>query len=947
NEAHASAIKFQRHALDTSSFSERIAQLEAENAQLASELAVLRANPAPSSPVATTPDTAASTAEFTLTLRRLSAKLSLTETALQEHVAALVQANALAAQHKHSADAAYALAARTRGREEEGLQRERALERAVEQAQTETQLSDRVVTEYAALVRTLEGRSPPPSAKSWVGSTGSNGDAGASASSVTLLDSLAASKGELAELAAAHASQITALEARVASLEHELGVAESRASAAQTLTGELGDALARSKFAAEQARVDDRSAAGMVERYMKFTQQTTSALHSTLSALRTRHAATLATLHAQIAALQQQLGATRGSEERLRGALDELGGELMRETVGRRREVALRVRMVGREERVVEGLRRGVRRWEEGEDIEEGTHDLRTQNLLKDVHAVLALLDDDAGGAGTEGRMVLLESAVEMLVGELEEEVARQREAQGAEIEDVRPEARPAMADEAHPSTEETAETLQSSPTPPAALPSSPPPPASPPPAMRIVVPPPDAVLRSADVVLHQPSPRAPPNDSLLYDDFDFGGDERRVETGEAVEVEDVEDVEVKDAEDADDTVPLQTTDTATAMEDDNATHTHVAPAAPPLHLQLQLQTEDTENAELREEDAPVPEADPLQPEERLDAEKAPSSVPVHTPLDASPAPPAKVPENDDAHPLLADLETASKRYDALQRAFRDCHLALQELRTALGPSSPTPAAPAKELHAAVERLHDYTEDARVELEIRVADEQVLARGFATILQLQPGSPPGADGDADVPAADTAATQQLDADTARQIERFVRGADPVQEGFRRKLEDVEHDIAVVKSVLYAPPAPPPLPLVAPTTPEEASSGWAAWIRGSRSGTPAPGSPAYAETPTFGSVMTSPRLRKTSSSVSLLGAVAGREGNPFAGLGLRVPMPSYAGGGGDADDVPVVKPRQRTISGVYMVGLGAAGARRPSGLGRPSKAKVEEDAGDVE
>ncbi|KAJ7254790.1 hypothetical protein C8J57DRAFT_1721979 [Mycena rebaudengoi] len=756
-----------------------------------------------------------------------------------------------------------------------------------------------------------------------------------------------------------------AREAWVASLEHELGVAESRASAAQTLTGELGDALARSKFAAEQAWVDDRSTAGMVER--KFTQQTTSALHSTLSALRTRHAATLATLHAQIAALQQQLGTARGSEERLRGALDELGGELMRETVGRRREVALR-------------------------------EDLLT---LKDVHAVLALLDDDAGGTGTEGRMVL-ESAVEMLVGELEGEVARRGEARGAEIEDVRPfmadEARPATTDKAHPSMEEThpipasapAEALQSSPSPPPALP---PPPASPLPAMRIVVPPPDAVLRSADVVLHQPSPRAPPNDSLLYDDFDFGGDERRVETGEAVEVEDVEDVEVKDAEDADDTAPLQTTDTATAMEDDNATHIvdlllavedvvddplageaeHVAPAAPPLHLQLQLQTEDTENAELREGDAPVPEADPLQPEERFNADKVLLRVLVHTPLDASPAPPAKVPENDDAHPLLADLETASKRYDALQRAFRDCHLALQELRTALGPLSPTSAAPAKEVHtplpsepqhaptqqhtaltakqhavlrSAVERLHDYTEDARVELEIRVADEQVLARGFATILQLQPGSPPGADGDADVPAADTAAAQQLDADTARQIERFVRGADPVQEGFRRKLEDVEHDIAVVKSVLYAPPAPPPPPLVAPTTPE-ASSGWAAWIRGSRSGTPAPGSPAYAETPTFGSVMTSPRLRKTSSSVSLLGAVAGGEGNPFAGLGLRVPMPSYAGGGGDADDVPAVKPRQRTISGVYMVGLGAAGARRPSGLGRPPKAKVEEDAGDVE
>jgi hypothetical protein len=63
---------------------------------------------------------------------------------------------------------------------------------------------------------------------------------------------------------------------------------------------------------------------------------------------------------------------------------------------------------------------------------------------------------------------------------------------------------------------------------------------------------------------------------------------------------------------------------------------------------------------------------------------------PAQTPLDALPA---KALEND-THQLLSDLETASKRYDTLQRAFRDCHFALRELRAALGSSSPTFTAP-------------------------------------------------------------------------------------------------------------------------------------------------------------------------------------------------------------------------------------------------------------
>ncbi|KAJ7254792.1 hypothetical protein C8J57DRAFT_1721980 [Mycena rebaudengoi] len=101
SEAHASAIKFQRRTIDTSSFYERIAQLEAGNAQLTSELAVLRPTPAPPLPAAASDSAAA--AEITFTLCCLSAKLSLTETALQEPTTPLVQANSLAAEHNPSA----------------------------------------------------------------------------------------------------------------------------------------------------------------------------------------------------------------------------------------------------------------------------------------------------------------------------------------------------------------------------------------------------------------------------------------------------------------------------------------------------------------------------------------------------------------------------------------------------------------------------------------------------------------------------------------------------------------------------------------------------------------------------------------------------------------------------------------------------------------------------
>ncbi|KAJ7874952.1 hypothetical protein B0H14DRAFT_3437411 [Mycena olivaceomarginata] len=223
-------------------------------------------------------------------------------------------------------------------------------------------------------------------------------------------------------------------------------------------------------------------------------------------------------------------------------------------------------------------------------------------------------------------------------------------------------------------------------------------------------------------------------------------------------------------------------------------------------------------------------------------------------------------------------------------------------------------------LQSAVERLHDYTEDARVELEIRVADGRMLSGGWETIVLL-----PGRGGG-------TAAYVARDADA--------------QAGFQRKLDDVEHDIAVVKRAVYAPPSLEPTPPIspAPVSPWH-TEGWAAWLGGG-SGRRTPPSPG-GHAPTFGIVMTSPRLRHSSSAARLAVKYAA-QGDPFERLGLRVPMPTYVPQQQQQAQAALAA-RQRTISGVYMLGLGvghnAVQGRRPSGLAVPTRGAGGGDGGD--
>ncbi|KAJ7608881.1 hypothetical protein DFH06DRAFT_1376977 [Mycena polygramma] len=1200
NEAHTSSIKLQRHALDTSSYTERTTQLEAENALLATELGVLRDNPLPSSSSSSASSSSLpfssssagnagdTVAELTLSLRRLSAKLSLTEDALLSHTQQLASATARAAQAEHAAEQAYALAARLRGREEEGRLREGALESALMQAREETRLSDRVVGEYAALVRKLEGR------RSIVnGNGGHSRDTSVgtgSGSTVTLVDpipiptptstandtpkdGLDTAKTQLASLVNSFASQLTALETRALAMEGERNVASAKLMAARTLTAELGEALAGAKFERELARVDDRSAAGMVERYMKFTQTTTTALHTSLTTLRTRHAATLHTLTTSLSSLTSRLAASEHTVEELRGKLDEAAGAVVRESVGRRREVAVRVRMVGREERVRRGLEGAVGRVasvivldgaQEGDDDADGNdddgqgggdegrenadgeegdaestasvengesresdrprprprrekskHALALVRLVADIRAVLTLLDADLSSTptsppmsspnkpgkaeadkGTEGRMALLEDAVAMLVAELEGEVGRRVEcerelagasalaASGASVEKgervvakeegekgarVAETPSPSEALRAPPVTDtvpadsKEEEGEQVAPVPPTLTPRE----TTPAPPVPDAVPVEDSNDKEGERHKQEDGDHAVPAQAVVPEaEGRRAGEEAREEAREAEHEHEhagiAREVPRKEGREVQETVQRQDeTDekegVPPALQEEAASAT-TAPAETPLPpsaveapvvtvearvpaaatgstdtvavaflssdvdetpAPADVDTADTPAASfpslgisfpspeidfLSDSDAdagPVPpmalpsnaDVDPIS------ASAAPAPTPAPAPSDSTqpnapplpqtaPTPSTHPPQAQDhdqdeppppPHPLLADLAAASKRYDALQRAFRDCHLALQELRTALVPGSDIPPQQGDVLRSAVERLHDYTEDARVELEIRVADGRVLARGWETIVGLPASAHGGEDSHLHTHENGrdgVGEREDAEKDVQRQVEECVARDEAAQAAFQQKLEDVEHDIAVVKRAVYAPPSSPSLASASevlspsPVSPSHSpkAEGWAAWLGGGgasgRRTPPSPGS-VYTEAPTFGSVITNPRLRHSASAARLAQRTAtpnvnlpntnSGSGNPFDSLGLRVPMPAYVPQQAQAQQPqPQPQGRQRTISGVFMLGLGvgrAAGAgRRPSGLTvpRPGVSRGRGgDEGDVE
>jgi phage shock protein A len=192
---------------------------------------------------------------------------SITEASLDLRTTELTEAQSELAKAKQDVQGAFELASRIRGREEEGLLRERELERKVRAAEEERRMADLVVSEYADLVRTLEGRKPsvPPKSPSVLPEHGmTNG----SSSTPTLTDSYAEGKKGLQKLLGEFSMESERLEAKVAKLESELAVVETKWEA-ERKTSELDrKLLATVQAELVKVRIDDKTAAKMVSRYM-------------------------------------------------------------------------------------------------------------------------------------------------------------------------------------------------------------------------------------------------------------------------------------------------------------------------------------------------------------------------------------------------------------------------------------------------------------------------------------------------------------------------------------------------------------------------------------------------------------------------------------------------------------------------------------------------------
>ncbi|KAJ4000977.1 hypothetical protein F5050DRAFT_188788 [Lentinula boryana] len=717
DEAHSASLKLQRFSFDASVAQDRVTNLERENELLKTELAILRANPHPDLSPTSHPAVLQSQ-ELTLSLRRLSDKLSLTEHTLLERTTELAHATSELAKSRLTVEGAYALAARTRGREEEGKVRERQLEMKIRELKEEVQMEDLVVKQYADLVRSLEGRKSTavhhdsPSMQS-------NG------SPPTLVDGISEGKAGLQKLFAEFSAESELLQAEVEKLKGELAAAETRLEAERKGADADRRLLASVQKEIQMLKIEDKSAAAMVSRYMKFSQASTNALQDSFSTLKTRHSATIDTLSNQLANLTAQLQLSQATSDRLRTTLDELGKDIMRESYGRRREIALRLKFVVREEALQEALGRWIRRGKEVLDQEQEYISRQSlEKLLSDARTVYAVLDTPsaskaplppvseseyspyAAPTGSLARIIAVEALVKSLVEELHLQTARRQELELAVA---------------------TNEPLLPVPT--------------------------KSRLVNGRLKLRR--------NSVVISDFPSNENELKSDVGAFQNQEHPEPTDESDAhkdapsestlERAPSPIPVQTMTERTVSLSPNPSSGSTGLLSnskePKLIADSVSQTEtqpdvlpdlpEGVNSESGGNDELIRVAHMSTLEQEISLPTSVSEQEIEM----------TIAEDVEQHPLISDLDHVSHRYDELQRAFRDCHLALQDLRKALSSTDMSDGSSAVSNHsvngissqiyqAAIERLDNFNEDARVELEIRAADEALLAQGYQTMLSL-------------------------------------------------------------------------------------------------------------------------------------------------------------------------------------------------------------------
>ncbi|KAG5644404.1 hypothetical protein DXG03_008571 [Asterophora parasitica] len=960
------AMELQRHSLEAANAHDRVVYLERENELLRSELSVLRAHPHPDALPQAHP-AALQVQQLTLSLRRLNDKLSLTEEALLERTTQLALATEEATRAKFTAESAYELAARTRGREEAGKLRELELEWKVKAVEEAAKMSDLVVNEYADLVRSWEfkaaARSPlelHSSSTTLVdGPSGQNSGANSS-----LPDSLSEGKMGLQRLLSEFSVETEKLHTDLLKAQAELAASEAKREGEKKSTEQCRLELAQAQFELQKLKIDDNAAAKMVSRYMeeKMREELERWARRAEEALRRANADPRVIQDRMIldahTLLENTLGGveadSQGSAARLitaQSVVEALTAELERET-GRRLELemVLADTLTASECNTEDPIKplpppppvskptspeipHSVSRPKTPSST--SASDAKRAEAGNTSLSTIAIASQELPTAGD-----IVEEARTNLSGNITLETEHL-------LEHPLPPTIPpldtsrngdAIAEDTSPSLLSDSLRLSAEDQPSTDAPA---------PFITTAVSSPVVVAEQYDAFSEASLPQTPPaSESEALSSAGNGEAETNPlvvevalvdDAGPAILAEtatpsDVESVlpnagdskvyhlEEERQEGVVDEVQFISTETRLSVPKDTL------PSSPPLPLPATQELDSKSSLPL-----PTPhEPDPI-----------PKDTPAQSPLLSTNAPPApsytlnveEVPKPP-PHPLVAELAKTKHRYDDIQRALRDCHLGLETLSSSVSASldSKVPAGPVPPdvLRTVLQRLKDYTEDARVELEIRVADEELAVRGYETLLSV-----PGALSSPSVgPGEDDSMSHS---DVVHQIADFVSGADPsVAKAVRslsRKLEDIQHDIAALKRAVHdevVAPSPPPTP--SDTNGSASGGGWTSWIR---SGPASPASPGLSAgpAPTFGSVMTTPRLRH-SPSLNFQGrrvpSSIEAAKDPFASLGLRIPMPSYMHHASAQQRQP--QPRSRTLSTMYMLGLGA---RRPSGPLAPS------------
>ncbi|KAI0371657.1 hypothetical protein BV20DRAFT_941450 [Pilatotrama ljubarskyi] len=990
--SHATSLKLQRHSLEASQAVEHAHALERENTRLKEEVAVLRAHP----------DTCPTQATFqvpelTLALRRLSDKLTAVEETLLTRTKELADVRSELANAQHEIEAARALAADARAREEEGLARERELERKLKAAEEERRMADLVVQEYAALVRKLEGRARVPSTSTASSKSSVDLQSPSNGSTATLVDSLAEGKSGLHRLLEEFNGQNERLEAEIAKLHGDNGLLYKELEVARLGAEHDRSELAKARHELDKYHADDSTAVKMVSRYMSFSQSSTDTLQKAMDALRARHTATLATYNAEIAHLQRALDRERTESERIRSALDELTEDIAREAYGRRREVSLRLAFLGREENLAESLRRWIRRTRESLDRssgDSGDSELDAMVLREafaravlDAEALLETLngqpspENGESSSGSIARLILAQDAVSSLTHELQEETVRRLKTErklarlnSLERSEDAPSQQtaktvvqpvPRRVSLGNPEKPLLAKSASSS------RPASPPVPspqenisATDAPSAGISideiiivpsldVPSESAVKRSrgSAAAIDPTAQRSPSHTTLSTDSQSASGAPSPVAAqpspfSRPTPASPHVPAPIATNPHPDDTpvISFPSTEIPSNTASPSAT-TSASPVPFPHSSEKSHGPTSLPSTSTKPQDIPRAAKAAVPPPLQLDA----TDGAALSPLPSGHASPSPTVHRTPEAALLADLAQVKHRYDDVQRGFRDCHLALKELKRSLS-DLPSPAAgPAADMRAllrrAVDRLSDFNEDARVELEIRIADEERVASGYEALLSI-----PGA-----MSPSDDSESADSSAEMLEEIGAFVDGTDravaKATQSFSQKLDDLEHDIASIKRTLHelalsSPEDAQALSATSLSARPSASPKWSAWTPNFLS-PPRSTSPA----PTFGSVMTSPRLRRSSSSIHPRDPSGESPTDPLAGLGLRIAVPSPLrsptqgglGAGAGVGGPQRTGPRQRTTSGMFMLGLGVRSASFGSSLGVHASASASKSS----